>query len=122
MNEKIFNELKLNEWYEIDPTGAKDFICEIIDIFLSTAPDLYTEMKAHWGDGHLLSVSKKAHTLKSMCANVGLEFGYKILNRIEASYESGNNEQIKEDIEQLDSIFDKMLAELKEFKGQQTRH
>lgn len=69
MNELVLNEQVTSSRYEL---GA-DFFDEYIDVFTSEAEQTSSELAELLDSGDFPNLAKRAHDLKGLCFNLGLE-------------------------------------------------
>lgn len=116
MSKKIFNELVLQAWKDVDLENWQKIANELGEIFFKIAPPQYVNMMESYSNKDFEGVRIAAHTLKSTCGNVGAEKAHEILDQIEQSAklaEAANN--LHQLIENLSPVFEQSQSELKKF-------
>jgi two-component system, sensor histidine kinase len=67
----IIDKSQLESLRELSQPGEKDFVSELIDIFLQQSPLVLAELEAGVKNGDALTIEKLAHKFKGSCGNIG---------------------------------------------------
>jgi HPt (histidine-containing phosphotransfer) domain-containing protein len=105
INESVINELQL-----MPPTDGQSMLCELIDLFLESAPTRITQIYEFAGDPQKLSFH--AHALKSMSLNLGCTGIIEVAQKLEELGRAGDVKTAPELIRELENTFSQTKAQL----------
>jgi signal transduction histidine kinase/CheY-like chemotaxis protein len=93
--------------------GDLEFVAEMIDSFLSTAPGLLVQASTSTKSGDAEALRLAVHTLKSGSADMGALRLSEIFARLEARAKDGETAGADKLVEQAQVLFDRVAVELK---------
>lgn len=94
------------------PAG-EDLVGDLIQLFAEETPKILAEMRRHLATGDLVDLKRKAHLLKSSCANLGARSMQDLSEKIELSTLAGDRALLQYLTESLESSFQTSLRELR---------
>lgn len=97
---------------ELSPVG-EDLVGELIQVFADETPKILADMKRHLATGNLVDLKKKAHLLKSSCANLGARTMQDLSEKIELSTSAGDRALLQNLTDSLERNFQSALQELR---------
>jgi len=112
MNEN-FHKISITELESIS-SGDKEFMKELIQIFLDQVPEYTFNMKKFFAEGNLKSLSKEAHTAKSSVLIFGMTRTGTSLKVIQLRAEENNREQLQLLITKVEEEMNDAANQLKE--------
>ncbi len=108
----LVNSNALDQYIELMGEEGKEFVIEIIDIFLDDAPNQFEQLDKSLVENDSVTFRRAAHTLKTGCATVGADnLSRKVLD-LESSGEKGNLTSIENDLEYCKNNFKILKEEL----------
>ena len=92
--------------------GDRELLCEMIDIFRSSGPALFGQLRSALDAGETETVRRAAHTLKGSVCNFGAEDVVEVLVRMEACGRAGDSAGAREAYTDLEQALKPLLAGL----------
>ncbi len=96
--------------------GDKEFLNEIISIFLAQIPDFVSKMKTALENEEWSVLAREAHTAKSSALTFGMEETGKLLKKIQLVAQDGEFDILPELVEQASAQLEAAVPELEDFK------
>ena len=96
--------------------GDKEFLVELIDIFLSQSKGLIQEIIKAVGECNASDLMKSSHKLKGSCLNLGANDLGNICHQLEAKGKENDFSNIAQIIQPLDSVYQQTCEALIKFK------
>jgi HPt (histidine-containing phosphotransfer) domain-containing protein len=112
MNDK-FHIISIEELESIS-SGDKEFMKELIQIFLDQVPEYTFNMKKFFAEGNLKSLAKEAHTAKSSVLIFGMTSTGTSLKVMQLQAECKNMEQLQSLIDKVELEMNNAADQLKE--------
>lgn len=97
---------------ELSPAGA-NLVADLIAVFADETPIVLADMKRALATGDLTQLKRKAHMLKSSCANLGATTMQQDSEKIELATIAGDRDLLGSLVEALESGFQSSLQELR---------
>jgi HPt (histidine-containing phosphotransfer) domain-containing protein len=97
---------------EISPAG-EDLVGDLIRVFSEETPKILADMKRSLATGDLVGLKRKAHLLKSSCANLGATTMHQLSEKIELSTPAGDRDLLQNLTDSLERDFQVALQELR---------
>jgi HPt (histidine-containing phosphotransfer) domain-containing protein len=91
---------------------SRNFVHDIIELFLTLAPDIYNTCKAAFADGDAQSVARAAHKLKSQAAYFGAQRMVHVCKQIEQFGYEGQVQRCERLLDDLEDELDRVVAAL----------
>jgi HPt (histidine-containing phosphotransfer) domain-containing protein len=113
MNDK-FKYVKLNYLEELS-NGNKDFMIEIINIFVQQVPEFILNMNNFLKDGNYDSLIREAHTAKSSALVFKMEETAEVLKKIEITANENNKNSVSALITKADNGLKMACRELTDY-------
>lgn len=110
---KIIDQNVIDGLIEI---GDKEFLVELIDIFLEQAEGLVQEIKLAVDLGNAETLTKVAHKLKGSCLNLGANKLGNICQELENISKDEDFSNVNNIVEPLDSVYQQTCSELIKLK------
>lgn len=114
MNES-FNVISIAQVEDI-AAGDKNFIKELVDIFLSQIPDFSSKILSAYKTENWMVLAREAHTAKSSVMTFGMEETAKLLKKIQINCEKSNLTEVPEMVNKVISDLDAAIPELEKLK------
>jgi len=95
-----------------DPTGGRELVREVIDLFLNDVPGRLEELRDALGSGDLDAAARLAHTLKGSAGHVGARALASLCARLEAQVRAGAQESAALALAAVDDELDRVRAAL----------
>jgi len=114
----LINESVINELHQMPPTDGQNMLCELIDLFLQSAPARITQIYEFATDPQKLAFH--AHALKSMSLNLGCTGIVEVSQKLEEFGKNGNLRTVPELIRELENTFSQTKAQLLILRNQKT--
>jgi signal transduction histidine kinase/HPt (histidine-containing phosphotransfer) domain-containing protein len=120
----FLDETILAELRDMPPSDGGNILHELIDMYLSSAPERIAQVKKSADDAAKLAFH--AHALKSMSLNLGCKRVIKLAQQLEELGRAGSVQGAPELVEQLETVFnqtqDQLLALRKSGEGMHGAH
>jgi HPt (histidine-containing phosphotransfer) domain-containing protein len=100
---------KAKEWVE---EYGKEFLIELIDVYLADAPERLVELRRALETSDLETFTRQAHTLKSSSAEVGAAEFSGVAKEMESHGRAGRLEGMAETMCRLEELFGRVKAAL----------
>ncbi len=108
--------IDLSELYRLGDTATGDtsrnFVHDIIELFLQLAPEIYETARAALKDGDGQSVARAAHKLKSQAAYFGAQRMVTVCKQLEEYGYTGQVQRCERLIDDLEDELDRVVAAL----------
>lgn len=103
-------------------SNDKEFVIEMVELFLSSTPDFLDEMKTAFQNEDFASLGKIAHKMKPSMTFMGVENGKELTVELEKHAVIGSDIQIIESkmnelIQLCEKAFEELQESLKELKS-----
>lgn len=92
--------------------GARSFVHDIIELFLTLTPDIYAAARAAYADGDAQSVARAAHKLKSQAAYFGALRMVNVCKQLEQHGYAGELSRCERLLDDLEDELDRVVAAL----------
>ncbi len=109
-----FDTAALNKLRQLTGKGEPDFLNELIDDFLLTAPPVFEQLRLAVNDRECRKVEKLAHKLKGSCRNLGLKKVAALFDAIERKGTTGELSGMAALLGELETEFQTTCGLLKE--------
>jgi len=96
--------------------GDKEFMKQLIDIFLEQVPEFITNMKKFYAENELDALAKEAHTAKSSVLIFGMENSGILLKKIQLLAEKNEVDTIPGLMEIVENELENVVKELEEIE------
>jgi len=93
-----------------DSTG--NFVHDIIELFLTLTPDIYTAARTAYAEGDAQSVARAAHKLKSQAAYFGARRMVNVCKQLEQHGYAGELTRCERLLDDLEDELDRVVAAL----------
>lgn len=110
---KIIDNKVIDDLMEI---GDKEFLDEMIDIFLSQSEGLIQEITQASETGNVSKLLKSSHKLKGSCLNLGASELGNICHQLEVMSKKADLSDVNKVIDLLDSVYQQTCSELIKLK------
>lgn len=91
---------------------GKDFLKEIIDLYVKQYPELFESIKSSAGKNDTVTMYQSAHALKGASLNIGAKVLASVCKEIELKGKAGDMTQIPELIDNIEKVYPLTMAEL----------
>jgi HPt (histidine-containing phosphotransfer) domain-containing protein len=91
---------------------SRNFVHDIIELFLQLAPEIYNTTKAAFADGDAQSLARAAHKLKSQAAYFGAQRMVHVCKQIEQFGYEGQIARCERLLDDLEDELDRVVAAL----------
>lgn len=111
--------LDLDRLKELSDSIGAENMSAVLDLVLDTAPGTRDEFRAACADGDMPLAARKAHKLKSDCANLGAEGLLAELARFEKLVRAGESDGINAVLPELLSHIEQFLEDVRRERQRQ---
>lgn len=101
------------DFFESRRQVGEDFLVKLVEVFGQEAPKLINQIKDMAASGEQSKLADLGHKLKGMSLNVGAVHLSDLGKEIEFKAKSGESDAIEAILNQLDSVLDQTLSEMK---------
>jgi len=96
----------------LDRIGGREFVLEMIDLFLEHSPQRLASGRAAFEAGELNGVYRAAHSLKSTAANLGARALQSTAERAESRAAAGDTEALGPLLDEMERSFERVRLDL----------
>lgn len=97
--------------------GDKEFLNEIISIFLAQIPDFISKMKTALSNEDWVVLAREAHTAKSSVLTFGMEETGVLLKKIQLTAQSGDYDPLPKMVDQASGQMEAAIPDLQQFQS-----
>ena len=109
----------INKIKDIEKQGAPGLVADLLDTFCTGSRELFVTMQQMIDEGNLDQISRSAHSLKGDSATIGALPLSEICLQIEVMVKAQSLNSIRLMLEQLGTMLDHTLAEIKKYLDNQ---